>query len=838
MQSNTLSLTKKLRSMFHASPSGSQPVPIYSSEPIGGGKLSDVKDTLHFSVAGLLLQVLTMRDEVKQNKEEWGVVMRKLGRVAGLVVNVGESCQKYNLEENDLPPGLRSILQSLQNELGGIESLLKQSAEMGHIRKALLRKDLLRKVKQYDGELSNVLQTFQAELALDARFEQIAERRKGIPAGPSGHQISSRRSIPQEPRSPQIFFGRDAELAEILHMILTGIRGSRPARIAILGPGGYGKTTLANAALTHPQVQEQFGGARYFVACESVFSSGALLVELAKTLGILDGGSDASWSHIHARVGSKDSIICLDNFESPWDQAGDMRILLRNYSQSHSTQLCHLTHHHARHHAARPDSRNLEEIGQNYDDAAEELIKAVDYVPLAVSLLAHLAQATSPTLLLKEWNQSQTKFIQMGQTHRLSNLEYSIQLSIDSGRMRANPPAKDLLGILSMLPDGIHTEQLGRFKEILVDMDILSNLCTLQQCSLVHEVISSKYKDSLQNFYINLASSNSSEAQPKLDEAEASYREALKFHKIANSVLGQANDHWTWGHIFEASRLVEAEASYREALKFHKIANDVLGQANDHKGLGDIFLRLSRLDEAEASYREALKFHKIANDVLGQGNDHKGLGDIFLRLSRLDEAEASYREALKFHKIANSVLGQGNDHKGLGDIFLRLSRLDEAEASYREALEFHKIANSVLGQANDYLGLGDIFLSLSRPDEAEASYREAMKFHKIANSVLGQGDDHKGLGDMYLSLSRLDEAEASYREALEFHKVASDVLGQGTDLHGLGKVHMERSQLEDARGMFEKALAMHKKAYAPVWQGLDQKHLNIVLSKMDKATQE
>ncbi|KAI0292683.1 P-loop containing nucleoside triphosphate hydrolase protein [Multifurca ochricompacta] len=527
MQSNSPSLTKKLRGMFHASQSGSQPVPIHSSEPIGGSvdvaittietSLAALKEASSLMskipyispVSGLLLQVLTMRDEIKQNKEEWGVVMRKLGRVAGLVVNVGESCQKYNLEENDLPPGLRSILWSLQNELGGIESLLKRSTEIGLIKKALLRKDLLRKVKQYDGELSNVLQTFQAELALDARFEQIAERRKGIPADPSGPS-NVITSIPQEPCLPQIFFGRDAELAEILDMILTGIRGSRPARIAILGPGGYGKTTLANAALTHPQVQEQFGGARYFVACESVFSSGALLVELVKTLGVLDGGPDASWSHIHAVLSSKDSIICLDNFESPWEQASDMRHSVEELL-SRVTALNSVTLLITIHNAARDI---WEEIGQNYEDAAEELIIAVDYIPLAVSLLAHLAQATSPALLLKDWNQNQTKFIQMGQTHRLSNLEYSIQLSIDSGRMRANPPAKDLLGVLSMLSDGIHTEQLGRFKEILVDMDILSNMCTLQQCSLVHKVISSKYKGSLQNFYVNLASSSPSEAQP------------------------------------------------------------------------------------------------------------------------------------------------------------------------------------------------------------------------------------------------------------------------------------------------------------------------------------
>jgi Cdc6-like AAA superfamily ATPase len=130
--------------------------------------------------------------------------------------------------------------------------------------------------------------------------------------------------MPQEPCSPQLFFGRDAELAEIIDIIFTNI-GSHPARIAILGPGGYGKSTLANAVLTHHRVQDHFRDARYFVACESIFSSGALLVEIAKTLGILDGCSDASWSHIHAILNEKETIICLDNFESPWDQPGDIK---------------------------------------------------------------------------------------------------------------------------------------------------------------------------------------------------------------------------------------------------------------------------------------------------------------------------------------------------------------------------------------------------------------------------------------------------------------------------------------------------------------------------------
>jgi hypothetical protein len=36
--------------------------------------------------------------------------MRKLARVANVVVNVGKSCKKYSLNERDLPDDLRTIL--------------------------------------------------------------------------------------------------------------------------------------------------------------------------------------------------------------------------------------------------------------------------------------------------------------------------------------------------------------------------------------------------------------------------------------------------------------------------------------------------------------------------------------------------------------------------------------------------------------------------------------------------------------------------------------------------------------------------------------------------------
>ncbi|KAH9000346.1 hypothetical protein EDB92DRAFT_492006 [Lactarius akahatsu] len=155
-------------------------------------------------IAGLLLQALTMRDEVKQYKEECEIVMHKLARIARIIVDVGELCEHHNLSEDDLPAGLRTILGSLQRELDRIERVLKECSKRKGIKRILLRKDLLTKIKQCDVEISNVLQAFQAKLSLDTRVALIAMRREA--ASDSG-PIEATPTIHQEPNGARILLG-------------------------------------------------------------------------------------------------------------------------------------------------------------------------------------------------------------------------------------------------------------------------------------------------------------------------------------------------------------------------------------------------------------------------------------------------------------------------------------------------------------------------------------------------------------------------------------------------------------------------------------------------------
>jgi hypothetical protein len=57
---------------------------------------------------------MSIYQEVGQYKDEWGVVMQKLANVGSIIVDVGEMCRTYDLNEEELPPNLRTVLGSLE----------------------------------------------------------------------------------------------------------------------------------------------------------------------------------------------------------------------------------------------------------------------------------------------------------------------------------------------------------------------------------------------------------------------------------------------------------------------------------------------------------------------------------------------------------------------------------------------------------------------------------------------------------------------------------------------------------------------------------------------------
>jgi hypothetical protein len=89
----------------------------------------------------------------------------------------------------------------------------------------------------------------------------------------------------------------------------------------------------------------------------------------------------------------------------------------------------------------------------------DRILLLVENVPLAIDLIAHLADSEGIPGVLSRWDTQGISILSEGHDAK-SNLELSISLSISGPRMRSSPQALDLLSLLSMLPDGLSSVEL------------------------------------------------------------------------------------------------------------------------------------------------------------------------------------------------------------------------------------------------------------------------------------------------------------------------------------------------------------------------------------------
>ncbi|KAJ6555557.1 hypothetical protein DFH09DRAFT_1280335 [Mycena vulgaris] len=257
-----------------------------------------------------------------------------------------------------------------------------------------------------------------------------------------GSQNSSN-SFSLLPAKPKIFHGRESELKDIVDTLQKGY-----ARIAILGAGGMGKTSLAKAILHHPDIIAKYQSC-LFVASDSATTSIELAALIGSHLG-LKRGKDLTHPVVRYFSKSPACLLILDNLETIWEPTETRRAVEEFLSLL--TDIEHLALIITMRGAERPAKVRwtrpyLQPLNPLSDDAAyqtfidiaddfhdskdiHQLLSFTDNMPLTVDLMAHLR----------------------------SNLDTSITISLSSPRMTSG--AQDLLSLLSVLPDGLSDIEL------------------------------------------------------------------------------------------------------------------------------------------------------------------------------------------------------------------------------------------------------------------------------------------------------------------------------------------------------------------------------------------
>ncbi|KAF8214677.1 hypothetical protein K438DRAFT_1801937 [Mycena galopus ATCC 62051] len=306
---------------------------------------------------------------------------------------------------------------------------------------------------------------------------------------------NSSNSFSMLPSKPKIFHGREQELNHILKLLT-----EQSPRIAILGGGGMGKTSLARAALHHPDTLVKFEN-RFFISAEAAATS----VELAALIGLhvgLNPGEDLTKPIVQYFSRKESCLLILDNLETVWEpiqsRSGIEEFLGLLTGLEHLALMITMrgAERPAKVHWSHPfllplqplskeaASQTFIEITDNYNSIEEmdKLLGFTDNMPLAVDLIAHLADYEGFSSVLSRWQTEKTALFSVG-SDRQSSVNASISLSLSSPRITSD--SKELLSLLSILPNGLSEAELVQVNAGIPN--ILSCKAALQATSLVYQ---------------------------------------------------------------------------------------------------------------------------------------------------------------------------------------------------------------------------------------------------------------------------------------------------------------------------------------------------------------
>ncbi|KAJ7697301.1 P-loop containing nucleoside triphosphate hydrolase protein [Mycena metata] len=448
------------------------------------------------AISNTTQSLLELVKSVKQNKGDCAELMEHTHELLNAIIMV------YIKSDTgaELPPSTLNQIVKFTETLHKIHTFVEAQQGGSKIKKLFRHGELAALLKDCKAGLQQGFNFFNIKTVNDVRemqdqaqlkHQEILNMIETLSSSDSMSSISnvysgsyaSSNSISMLPAEPKIFHGRDSELADILKLFRQGT-----PRIAILGAGGMGKTSLARTVVHHEEVTTKYHRNRFFVTCDTAASKTELAGLIGAHLG-MKAREDLTQAVLQWFLTNPASLLILDNFETVWEPVEsreEIEEFLSLLTDMNSLALL-ITMRGAERPSkvqwTRPFLQPLPPLAQDAarkmlidiaDDKhpleeVDQILGLTDNMPLSISLLAHLVDMEGCQEILSRWEVEKTSLISDGYDKR-SNLELSISISLSSPRIASTPQAQDLLALLSMLPDGLSDVELKQTKFSITDI--------------------------------------------------------------------------------------------------------------------------------------------------------------------------------------------------------------------------------------------------------------------------------------------------------------------------------------------------------------------------------
>ncbi|KAJ7487095.1 P-loop containing nucleoside triphosphate hydrolase protein, partial [Mycena latifolia] len=447
--------------------------------------LQPISNTMH--------SLLTAVQTVKRNQDDCAQMLEQVHELLHAIIWVHVKSDTGG----ELSPSMLDNLGKFTETLHKIHNFIEAEQEKSKIKHFFHQGEMKSLLKACHTGLEQALEMFKIQGAkvlsdmvemqehAQKTHKEVLELLSSLSDSESGSSISrvlssshnSSNSFSLLPSEPKIFHGRESEVSIIIQQL-----NQKIPRIAILGGGGMGKTSLARAVLHHPQISAKYEKHRFFVACDAASSSVHLATLIGAHLG-LPPGQDLTKPVIQYFSNGPPCLLILDNLETVWEpkesRADVEKLLALLEDIEHLTLIITMrgaerpasvrwTHPFLQplqplaQDAARKTFIDIVDDGYTVEDIDKILLLA-DNMPLAIDLIAHLVDYDGFDSVMEHWETERTSLLSEGH-NKGSNLNLSISMSLESPRLASVPHARDLLSLLSMLPDGLSDVELKQSK--------------------------------------------------------------------------------------------------------------------------------------------------------------------------------------------------------------------------------------------------------------------------------------------------------------------------------------------------------------------------------------
>lgn len=661
---------------------------------------------------------------------------------------------------------------------------------------------------------------------------------------------------------PSLFFyGRNEYLLNLVQLIKVANDRAAASRIIINGPGGIGKTSLATALLHHPDVNVLFSEQQYFVSCETAITEALLLEAIASSLGIQAGSNDL----LGVVVGffkkvSSPLLLVLDNFETCWfsEQRREIHQVLKQLvNLGHLTLLLTMRGNHEPPEIrwerlpelpvlSLPDARKLlADIAEKdfpFDTRVDELLQALDCLPLAVALLAQLVrQGESIETLHRRWTFQKTELLTIspGNADRLFSLDASIKLSLDSAPMETDPNAKRLLRVLSYLPNGVPSGSLERLGFLSVKKAYQA-LYTLRTVSLAYQDSNGTlrslspirhhvdYYDPLKDqdlktvheYYLSLAETAEKAVNNEIDLVQATRDMRPEQRNLITVLLHLASEPQVDGRtseaILQASKFLYLNAAPTTDLLLRLLANENFKPSNHFQAeclymIGMVYHISARNWLALTYLKDALAIFTTLDTQRRVASCKSTIADLLRSRGKLVEAAMMFEQAKNIYEdfgpnreaddgIAFCLWGLANIAEFRGEI-------ETAQAMLKQALDI-LLKEEYSLRAFCRMNLTDLDVQRGRYQETIESLREILEDCRKTEDLHDIGNCLYRLSSALVQSGEYGQAKIYAEEGRNIGDVQGLIEVSANCTRVLGHVYVHEKDYAKAEKLYLEALSM------------------------------